>query len=287
LGSTGKHFRRYGGARWHPTRRTKCKNDEEAEKILMETGRMARPLRLENVSKLMTKRTIVANELERRRMAERAAVHHITKLASQMIIRREVHPVWHHDRIVVYAKMRADYLLPDYDTGDPLSRGFDLKFKAAFRENLDPNLPTDARVLQKELERRGISPDFQEAKLLESLLKSNGALEHHEDNLVDNFWSTCILDNVVDLGELVAQHFIAHVDRYPTERNAKKLNKYSRRMSKRIKADWGLDYDLPTWADKDIEAIPDYHPQGAHDYAVQKQKDMNTAPKPNFQVRSI
>lgn len=281
IGSTGKHLRRYNGhVRWHPTRRTKCQSPEEAERILMETGRMARPLRLENVSKVMTKRTIVANEAERRRMAERSAVHHITKLASQMLVRREIHPVWGHERVVVYAKMRADYLVPDYDTAEPLSRGFDLKFKAAFRENLDPNLPTDERVLYKELEKRGISPDYQEGKMLESILRANGALEH--DELVDNSWSTCILDNVVDLGELVAQHFMVHVERAPTEGNKKKLNRYSRRMSKRINIDWGLDISLPTYTDKDVETIGDYNPQQAHDNAMRQQ--LNTAPKPKTKV---
>jgi len=184
-----------------------------------------------------------------------------------MLIRREVHPERSHDRIVVYAKMRADYLIPDIESGDPLKRGFDLKFKAAFRENLDPNLPTNERQLYNELERRGIMPDFQEGKMLESLLRSRGALEH--DELLDNFWTTCILDNVVDLGELVAQHFVAHVDRFPTEGNAKKLNKYGRRMTKRIEADWGLDFQMPTWSDKDLERHPDHgNVQKAHDDAL-------------------
>merc|ERR1712083_999031 len=76
-----------------------------------------------------------------------------------------------------------------------------------------------------------------------------------------------ILDNVVDLGELVYQHFGLYIDRLPVDRNQKKLNKLKRRINRRMSADYGIDLQLPTNKN-------DYNEPDFNSFNVQELHDM-------------
>lgn len=207
----------------------------------------------------MTK-TIVANAKERRAAAEMVAIYSVSKLQAKMLIRRENHPVWGHDRIMVYAKMLAVYMQPCAYTNEPMEVSMPLKFKAAFREDYDEWLPMPKTQFEDELKRRGLRPDVAQGEAVEKLLREfNPVLE-----IPENMWVEAILDNVVDLGELVLQHFACHVDRSAgAEENSG--HRFHKRMSKRLTKELGVQASF----DFKEEKRPLYHQYSAqeiHDY---------------------
>lgn len=235
--------------RWDQRNRKRTKNPEEAEKILNQTGRMPRPMRLSDVrmGAAPIKKTIVASALERRKAAEMVKIYAVTRLQARLLLRREVHPVWRHERVMVYGKLVADFLQPDSNTNEPMELTFPLKFRAAFRENADPYVQTLAQRWDNEMERRDMRPDLVEGKQIEALIKGKDP----SVEVPENMFAECILDNVVDLGELVLQHWACHIDRTvasigPAEHGLQ------RRMSRRLTKELGREVACDIQEDESV-----------------------------------
>eukprot|EP00931_Biecheleriopsis_adriatica_P117368 TRINITY_DN92895_c0_g1_i1.p1 TRINITY_DN92895_c0_g1~~TRINITY_DN92895_c0_g1_i1.p1 ORF type:complete len:406 (-),score=66.97 TRINITY_DN92895_c0_g1_i1:70-1194(-) len=242
-GTQALRYEKDYSARWDHTTRERTKSPEEAEKIIMMTGRMPRPLRLSDVKmgSLPLRKTIVATAKERRAAAEMTSTYAVTKLQAKLLLVRERHPIWGHERILVYGHVLAEYLLCDAISNDPIEVSVPSKFKAAFREDADPYMPTREAQWNKELERRGLKPEIAEGKAYESYLQNRG---EKSLDIPENIFNEAILDNVVDLGELVLQFYGAHVDRQPTSKNVKQ-GKLNRRLNKRMKKAFpGLDFNI-------------------------------------------
>ena len=95
--------------------RSRTKSPEEAERMLRETGRLVRPLRLSDVKLGQTpkKMTIVANAKERRTAADTLHLYHVSKLQARVMAYREVHPVWGHERVLIFGKMQSEFMQSD------------------------------------------------------------------------------------------------------------------------------------------------------------------------------
>lgn len=224
------------GSKWDPQNRSRTKTPEEAEKILVLTGKMPRPLRLSDVrlGDIPMRRTIVASASERRKAAEMACIFAVTKLQARLLLRREFHPVWQHERVMVYGKLHAEYLQPDGNTNEPMELEFDLKFRACFREDADPYMPTFEGAWNKEMDKRGHRPDLMHGQQLEKIIKSRDSSKE----IPENMFAECILDNVVDLGELVLQHWVCQID--TTTSKSKGAYKLSKRLQKRLSKEVGM-----------------------------------------------
>ncbi|CAE8678763.1 unnamed protein product [Polarella glacialis] len=272
-------------AKWDPKQREQCKTPEDAERILRNTGLMPRTLRLSDVKThtQAMRKTIVANAGERRKISEMVSIYGISKLQARLQIQREFHPVWGHQRILVYGKLTASYLVPCSTSNEPMEVETPLKFKAAFREDADPFFPTRETLWNKELEKRGLRPDIAEGKKIEPLLmKTNPSLD-----APDNMICEAILDNVVDLGEVVLQFFACHVDRYGVSDEGKK-NKFNKRMSRRMSKELGVE---ATWTTKDEtpEADDTWRPptaQELHDCAGGYEGWTRTTKMPKYRMRT-
>jgi len=138
-----------------------------------------------------------------------------------------------------------------------------LKFKASFREDYDPFFPTKETQWNDQLSKRGLRPDLTDGKAIERLIR--GSNPSHE--VPDNMFPEAILDNVVDLGELVLQHFACNVDRAETNRNGRphRLNK---RVSKRLSKELGVKVACNIQEDKDPPGYRPPTPQDLHDGAA-------------------
>lgn len=257
-------FEKDNYAKWDPKNRKKTANYEAAEQILINTGKMPRPLRLADVKSgsAPLKKTIVANEKERRKVAELVGVYAVSRLQARLLLSREYHPVWNHERIMVYGKLMANYLQPDANTNEPMELDLNLKFKAAFREDFDPFFPTKESQWNRQLESQGLRPDVVEGKKIEKLIK--GANPANE--VPENLFCEAILDNVADLGELVLQHFVCHVDRYATS-PAGRRHRLDKRMQKRLSKELGMEISCEVKEAQDAELLPTYSPQQIHDAA--------------------
>lgn len=270
-------FEKDNYAKWDPKNRKKTANYEAAEQILISTGKMPRPLRLADVksSSAPLKKTIVANEKERRKAAEMVGVYAVSRLQARLLLMREYHPVWNHERIMVYGKMMACYLQPDANTNEPMEMELNLKFKAAFREDFDPFFPTKESQWNRELETRGLRPDVVEGKKIEKLIK--GANPANE--VPENMFCEAILDNVADLGELVLQHFACNVDRLATS-SAGKRHRLDKRMQKRLTKELGVKFSCEVKEPQDAELLATLTPQQIHDAASDFQEwDTGKFPK--------
>lgn len=228
-------------AKWDYQNRQRTNSYEEAEMILMNTGKMPRPLRLCDVklSGMPMKRSIVANAKERRKIAEWMGMYAITRLQAKLLLKRDQHTVWGHERVLVYGKLLVQYLQPDANTNDPMEMEHGLKFKAAFRENDDPDLPTRERRWNDHLEEQGLMTDVIEGKSIKDAIK--GLKPTNE--IPENMFCEAILDNVVDLGELVLQHFVCHLDKQVTS-NSQKSSRLQKRMQKRLSKEMGVKAQL-------------------------------------------
>ncbi|CAE7224646.1 IFI30 [Symbiodinium pilosum] len=124
-------------AKWDPRNRAKTRSPEEAERVLRLTGRLPRPLRLSDVKRGAPplRKTIVANAKERRAAAEMTGIYSVSKLQARLLLNRETHPVWGHERVMVYGKMISEFMVPDVYAQDPIEMSVPLKFRAAFRED--------------------------------------------------------------------------------------------------------------------------------------------------------
>lgn len=256
------HREQAGYAKWHPKNRSKTKTPEEAERILKNTGRLPRVIRLADIKRgeAPQRKSIVANQDERRVLAEMAGVYAVTKLQAKMLVQREQHPAWGYDRIMIYTKMYAAYIQPDATTNEPFEVEFPLKFKVAFREDSDIFFPTAEGRWNNELKERGLLPGIQEGEAVATLIKGT----HPNDDVADNVFLEAILDNCVDLGELVLQHFAVHVDR--SSINPKAKGRHSKRMSRRMSKVMGVNMQ---WQEinQDPEAGCRPSPQSIHDGA--------------------
>jgi len=233
------------GTRWDQQNRRRV-GPEEAERIILQTGRMPRPVRLADVGFTAIEKTIVGNEEERRKVASMLAIYSVSKLQAKMVVRREKHPVWQHDRIMCYCKLYSQYLIPDRYSFDPVEIEFRLKFKAAFRENFDPFFKTEETKWEEKMDARGLRPDVIEGGKVEAAVMASYKEKHGVD-VQENMFSECILDNVLDVGELVLQHFGNHAEReeydYSTPKTGKK-SKLAKRLSNRIKEFTGSEMDF-------------------------------------------
>merc|ERR1712176_1064298 len=137
----------------------------------------------------------------------------------KMLIKRTHHRVWGHERIMVYGNMIADYIQPDANTNEPFEKQMKLKFKAAFREDFGPFFPTVEQQWKDRLEDSGMRPDLVEGRQIEKLLKKTGA--NPDTQVPENMFCEAILDNVVDLGELVVQHFCCLIDKQEVSKEGK------------------------------------------------------------------
>lgn len=248
-------------SRWDDKNRKQSRSYEETERILRQTGRMPRPMRMRDIGSFSRpiEKTIVASKQERRAIAEMVGIFDVTKLQAKLLLRREYHPVWGHERIMVYGKLYSEYLQPDANTNDPMEMSFPLKFKAAFREDYDPFFPTKEKKWNDELERRNLRPDVMEGKAFMKVLKK----VKPEAEVPENMFVEAILDNVLDLGELVLQHFACHVDKYYRNSKTHRMNKMNARLSKRISKDMGIPmgFDIQ---DERVSTM-DKTPQELHD----------------------
>lgn len=226
-------------AKWDPRNRAKTRSPEEAERVLRLTGRIPRPLRLSDVKRGAPplRKTIVATAKERRAAAEMCGIYAVSKLQARLLLNRETHPVWGHERVMVYGKMISEFMVPDVYANDPIEMSVPLKFRAAFREDADPYHPTGDAALNKELERRGLKSEIREGKVFEEMLRRQGDAKM---DVAENMFTEAILDNVVDLGELVLQFYALYVDRQPVNGDVDN-SKAPRRLRKRMNKDYGLD----------------------------------------------
>lgn len=251
-------------ARWDPQNRQRTKSFEEAEQILINTGKMPRPLRLCEVKPgtIPMKRTIVANAKERRKVSEWLGIYAITRLQARLLLRREVHTVWGHDRILVYGKMIVNYMMPDANTNDPMEMEHALKFKAAFREDADEALPTKEAEWNAHLKKQGLQPDVIEGKNIAHALRNIQPI----NEVPENMFVEAILDNVADLGELVLQHFACHYDKTHTVAK-KKSSRLQKRMERRLSRDIGAKATLDLKEDEFPEGYIPPTAQQIHDKA--------------------
>jgi len=263
-------------SKWDPKNRQQTSSPEVAEKILQHTGRLPRPLRLCDVktNAMPMKKSIVATPAERRKAAEMVGLFSVNRLQARLLLRREFHPVWGHERIMVYGKMVSNHLQPCANTNEPFEVETPLKFKAAFREDFDPYFPTKEAQWTKELQRRGLpQPDLIEGKMIEKALKgSDPALE-----VPENVFAEAILDNVVDLGELVLQHFACHIDLTQTGPESMK-HKLNKRMSKRLRKEMGMHIKCDVKEKEAFDSIPSA--QEIHDYGNFPETKRMRFPKP-------
>lgn len=201
------------------------------------TGRMPRPLPMRNVTNNSpVQRVIVANAQERLLIAKQAGVYDLTKLTARVMARRTQHPVWGHDRIMVYIKLRSEFIMGDFMTGEPVERQENLQFKTAFREDRDPNRPTAEFRFDQEIDKRGLRSDFVEGKKIEAKMEKVDSLEMdvEEDEFVQHR-----LDNVIDLGELIVEHYLAWSDK-GFSRKKRDDDRALRRQSERVAKDYGV-----------------------------------------------
>eukprot|EP00929_Paragymnodinium_shiwhaense_P114032 TRINITY_DN8233_c0_g1_i2.p1 TRINITY_DN8233_c0_g1~~TRINITY_DN8233_c0_g1_i2.p1 ORF type:complete len:371 (-),score=91.54 TRINITY_DN8233_c0_g1_i2:149-1261(-) len=255
-------------SKWNPRNRKQTRKPEEARQILLQTGRMPRPLLLRDVKfNRPMKKTVVATAEERRRVAKMIALFAVTKLHARLFLRRETHPVWGHERIMVYGKLVCSYLQPCPNTNEPMDITFPLKFKAAFRENADPFFPSIETQWNKQLAARGIDrPDLLEGRMIEQMLR-----DANDEDVPENMFAESILDNVVDLGELVLQHFVVHVDKQATNEKSKKSRLQERqahRMQKRFNIDCAVkvsqDPNHPNWQEEVRPSPQETYDKGAY-----------------------
>ncbi|CAK8999558.1 Gamma-interferon-inducible lysosomal thiol reductase [Durusdinium trenchii] len=189
-----------------------------------------------------------------------AGIYSVSRLQARLLLHRELHPVWGHERVMIYGSMVSEYMMPDVFTNDPIEVSVPLKFKAAFREDADPYHPTGEAAWNEELERRGLKSEIAEGKQFEELLRKHG---DPKMEVPENMFAEAILDNVVDLGELVLQFYGGYMEKQPVspDTNPQKLG---RRLRKRMKKDYGIDStfeledNLPPRDPKDKTSKQDY-----------------------------
>lgn len=217
--------------------RKATRTPEEAEKMLRQTGRLVRPLRLSDVKlgQQPKKMTIVANAKERRTAADTLHIYHVSKLQARIMAYREVHPVWGHERVLIFGKLQSDFMQPDVFSSDPIETTKRIAFKTAFREDDDIFFLPKTRQFEKELEGRGLMNNIQEGTKLEEKLKKKG---DPSVDIPDNFLWEAILDNVVDVGEIVFQFWAAYLNPQPTTPETKNT-RLQRRLNKRMSQEMG------------------------------------------------
>lgn len=266
-------------SRWDYRQRTKTRSPEEAENIMMRTGRMPRPIRLSAIQLGLppVKKSIVGNEIERRKIAEMCEIFAVTKLQARLMIKREHHPVWQHERIMVYGKLLCGYLQPCSDTNEPVEMGFPLKFKTAFREDYDPLFKTQEQRMESHLQKKGmrVDPDLVEGTKIEQLIR----LSNSNHDVPENMFVEAILDNVLDLGEVVLQHFACHVDTQAAGKDAPRdKRKLNRRMKGRMEKEYGLDVGFEAEEDKKpYEGFVKPTPQELHDAHLDEEQRVWTS----------
>lgn len=228
-------------ARWNYHGRSKM-SPEEATRVLLQTGRLSRPIFMGDIKlkQAPLQRTVVANATERKKIARSMGIFAVLKLAAKVVLSREVHPVWKHDRILLYGKLQATYLQPNPDTNEPMEMNFPLSFKAAFRE--DQDLALDAREVawNRAVEDKNMRPDIVDGQKLEAILKEHTPSMQIEDNTLIE----AVLDNVLDVGEVVFQHFACNIDLQEKPVGLKQKGKNGRlwkRMGDRLKVDYGVE----------------------------------------------
>jgi len=221
--------------------RKKTASYEQAEQILINTGSLPRPLRMCDVKLhgLPMKKSIVASAKEMQEIARRSGMYAITRLQARLVVNRECHIVWGHERVLVFGNLLVQYLQPDVDTNEPLERELRLKFKAAFKEDADPFFPTKESRWNDELEKRGLRPDVVEGKAIMKAIKGLNPI----NEIPENMFCEAILDNVIDLGELVLQHFLCHIDKHAT-RPTVKTSRLQKRMQKRLSKEMGVKTEM-------------------------------------------
>lgn len=234
-----KRFGNTRAARWDPEARQRTRSPEEAERVLLATGRMTRPLRLADVKSYGPPlvKTIVANAKERRIAAELTNVYTVGSLTAKCIFRRETHPVWQHDRILMFAKMQAKWLQPCSWSNEPVEMEMPLKFKAIFREDADPWMPTMTQRWEDEMERRDLRLDIIEGRKMEKAFESLTS----PDEMPENVFGDALLDNVLDVGEVVLQHFFCFVDRTMNDDGTVSNFRYHKRLAKRLSKELGTN----------------------------------------------
>jgi len=184
------------------------------------------------------KRSVVANEKERRIIAEVSGIYAIFSLQARLLLRRELHPVWKHERVMVYGHTKSTFLQPDANTNAPMEMEIKLKFKAAFREESSaPVKKWNQRLADQEL-----SPEVVEGKAIAKVMEQIDP----KAEVPENMFTECILDNVVDLGELVVQHMMCNVDKTrvsPAHRQVRLHKRLSKRLSKElgVKTVWEME----------------------------------------------
>mmetsp|Transcript_55661 Transcript_55661/g.172513 ORF Transcript_55661/g.172513 Transcript_55661/m.172513 type:complete len:348 (+) Transcript_55661:69-1112(+) len=251
-------------ARWDPVNRQKTKSYEEAEQIIMNTGKMPRPIRLCDIKANTPplKKTVVANAKERRAVSEWVGVYAISRLQARLLLKREFHDVWGHERIIVYGKLLVNWLQPDSNTQDPMELEHRLAFKVAFRENMDMHFPSREAKWMRALDKQGLRPDVLEGKTVADAIKRANPM----NDIPENMFCEAILDNVVDLGEVVLQHYVCHVDMDAT-RAAKKSSRLQKRMTKRMSKELGVKAQISFKADDEDENLSGPSAQELHDMA--------------------
>jgi len=257
-------------AKWDPVNRKKTSSYDQAEQILINTGLLPRPLRMSDVRMhgAPMKKSIVANVKELQAIAKRTGMYAITRLQARLVVKREFHTVWGHERILVFGKLLVQYLQPDVDTNEPLERELRLKFKAAFKEDADPFFPTKEAQWNKELEKRGLRPDVTEGKAIAKAIRGVNPV----NEIPENVFCEAILDNVLDLGELVIQHFMCHIDKHATREKyvtgpTTKSSRLQKRMQKRLSKELGVNAKMDFKDDEKPENWVMPSPQSLHDEA--------------------
>jgi len=230
--------------------RKKTKTFEEAADVIRQTGRMPRPLAARDVqSKTMTK-NIVANKEELKEAAKFAACYSVQKLQARLLLKRERHPVWEHDRVMVYGKIYTEYIQACQETSVPIEERWSRTFKAAFREDVDPFLHTAQAAFDNEMDRRDVKPHFVKGSKKEKALK---AMLQEDEETDENIFYECIFDNVLDLGELVLQQWRMGVDPFNECAKARKIAKRKmQRLSRRFSKEFGQSITLEQDAAEDL-----------------------------------
>lgn len=233
---------KYQFLRWDPQLKGKTRDVDHAAEIIMNTGRIPRPLKCSEIKlhRAPIKRVIVANKKERRKVAEMVGAFYINSLKAKLMLKRDVHPVWGHERIVVYGKVLANYLQPCADTNEPLDQDYSLKFRAAFRDDEDPwagdKKKDKEQLWNDEVQKRGWGYT-QDGEALQPLME-----KYDEDlKLEENIFGECMIDNVLDVGELVLQNFAAYLNQDVLAPGAAD-SKIPQRIHKRLQRELGDTY---------------------------------------------
>lgn len=227
-------------------------SEEVAVKLIKERSPFPRPLAMAAVKEdIPVRKTLVANLKERRQVADRTSCYTIHKLQGRCLVRRERHPVLDHHRILVYGKLHADYVHPDWYSSDPLELSCDIKYKAAFREKLDEYTPQ--AMIDAEIDRQrnygGLDASrIIEGKRIESQLYESG---YDPLDIPEDLWEDASLDNVVDLGFLMTNFFEQNMVRPKHDGDEKKKERKLRRARKRILKDTGQNIEVGWGQDKE------------------------------------